>query len=74
MREVAHQTNMRIVLHAYTIHTDCLNALDTHDTCGWRLSPLPFVHYPGERRPRGCDFVLKLVNVSSIKSHLVDII
>jgi hypothetical protein len=47
MREAIHQTNMRIVLHAYTLHRDCIRALDSHDTCGWRLSPLPFVHYPG---------------------------
>jgi hypothetical protein len=51
LREVDHQTNMRIVLHAYTLHTDCIRVLDdpfNYDTCGWRLSPLPFPHYPGE--------------------------
>lgn len=48
MGNFLHQYHMRVVLHAYTIHLGCLKALDNFDTCGWRLSPMPFPHYSGD--------------------------
>jgi hypothetical protein len=31
------------LLNCYVLNTHCISALDSHDTCGWRISPTPKV-------------------------------
>ena len=42
---------LRYVSNCFTLNARCLSALRTHDICGWRVSPLPYLHIPGIARP-----------------------
>jgi hypothetical protein len=40
-------TNFRRALDCFNLNPSCIEALDTYDTCGWRVSPHPMPHYSG---------------------------
>jgi hypothetical protein len=44
------------------LNPHCIEALDTYDTCGWRLSPLPHVHYPDNFWWATCKHINKVIN------------
>ena len=49
-------------LNCYVLNPHCLETLDRHDTCGWRISPIPFVHYSGNFWWARCQYVNSLVD------------
>jgi hypothetical protein len=58
-----HNINSRKVLDAYTLNTGCIPALDKgFDTCGFRLSPLPYIHYSGNFWWARCEYVSSLAD------------
>lgn len=52
----------RQILNAFTLNTACISILDDFDTCGWRISPLPFVHYSGNFWWARCSYINTLVD------------
>ena len=54
--------NFRKSVECYTLNPHCIEALDYYDTCGWRLSPLPYVHYPGNFWWATCKHINKLID------------
>lgn len=60
--EYKHVGRTRRILNAFTLHPGCISALDEFDTCGWRLSPLPFVHYSGNFWWATCSYINTLID------------
>ena len=54
--------NFRRSVECYTLNPHCIEALDTYDTCGWRLSPLPHVYYPRNFWWATCKHINRLIN------------
>lgn len=54
--------NLRRALDCFVLNPSCISALDTYDTCGWRLSPLPHVHYSGNYWWSNCKHINKLID------------
>lgn len=50
------------VLNCYVLNPNCIDALDNHDTCGWRISPTPRVHYSGNFWWARCSYVNTLID------------
>lgn len=50
------------VLNCYVLNPNCIDALDDHDTCGWRISPTPRVHYSGNFWWARCSYVNTLID------------
>ena len=50
------------LLNCYVLNPHCIEALNDHDTCGWRLTPIPYPHYPGNFWWARCDYVNKLID------------
>lgn len=50
------------VLNCYVLNPNCIEALDNHDTCGWRISPTPRVHYSGNFWWARCSYVNTLID------------
>ncbi len=50
------------LLNCYVLNPHCIEALDDHDTCGWRISPKPYPHYSGNFWWARCDYVRKLID------------
>lgn len=63
--------NFRTVLNAFTLHQGCLSALDNFDTCGWRLSPLPYIHYSGNFWWARCSYINTLIDPARMVSHSI---
>lgn len=59
----------RAMLNCYVLNTHCIAALDQHDTCGWRISPIPFIHYSGNFWWAKCSYVNKLVDPMISKTN-----
>lgn len=63
----------RSLLDCYVLSPNCLDALtnkeDKFDTCGWRLSPIPFVHYTGNFWWAKCRYINKLIDPLVIKTN-----
>jgi hypothetical protein len=56
-------TNFRRALDCFILNPQCLVALRSgFDTCGWRLSPLPHMHYPGNYWWASCKHVNRLIS------------
>jgi hypothetical protein len=57
-------TNMRFrrTLDCYNLNPHCLDALETHDVCGWRLTANPHIHYSGNFWWATCDYIKGLVS------------
>ncbi len=52
----------RAYLDCYNLSPGCIEALDTHDTCGWRMSPVPFPMYSGNFWWATCKHVVTLID------------
>jgi len=52
----------RSQLNNFVLNPRCLSALQDHDTCGWRISPVPTVHYSGNFWWARCEYINKLVD------------
>lgn len=52
----------RQFLDCFNLNPNCIEALDTHDTCGWRISPVPQPHYSGNFWWATCKHINKLVD------------
>jgi hypothetical protein len=50
------------LLNCYVLNPNCIDALDEHDTCGWRISPTPHIHYSGNFWWARCQYINKLVD------------
>ena len=57
--------NFRKALDCFVLNPHCIKALDKHDTCGWRLSPIPHVHYSGNFWWATCKHINKLIDPMS---------
>jgi hypothetical protein len=57
-------TNRRFrqYLDCFNLNPNCIDALETHDTCGWRISPVPHPHYSGNFWWARCQHINKLVD------------
>lgn len=55
-------TNFRRALDCFILNPQCIDALNNgFDTCGWRLSPLPHIHYSGNYWWATCKHINKLI-------------
>jgi hypothetical protein len=53
----------RHVLNAFTLHPGCIDALNQgYDICGFRLSPLPYIHYSGNFWWAQCKYINTLID------------
>jgi hypothetical protein len=59
--------DFRNILDCFVLNPTCIDSLDKYETCGWRLSPLPFIHYIGNFWWAKCHYVNKLIDPLSIK-------
>ena len=50
------------LLNCYVLNPHCIDALKEHDTCGWRISPTPIIHYSGNMWWARCNYINKLVD------------
>ena len=50
------------LLNCYVLNTHCIEALNDHDTCGWRISPIPVPHYSGNFWWARCSYINTLIN------------
>ena len=57
-----HDTNFRKALDCFVLNSRCLEVLDTHDVCGWRLSMMPHVHFSGNYWWATCAHINRLVS------------
>ena len=59
-------TNFRRALDCFILNPHCIDALEKgYDTCGWRLSPLPHVHYSGNYWWATCKHINRLIPPTS---------
>lgn len=61
----------RKLLNCFVLNPHCLAALETgvYDTCGWRISPSPHPHYPGNFFWATCGHVNTLIDPWSPKTN-----
>jgi hypothetical protein len=59
---VATDHKMRKALDCFTLNPNCIDALDRHDICGWRLTAYPYLHYFGNYWWANCDYVKDLID------------
>ena len=78
-RERDHHSGEDIFLRhfsdCYVLNTQCMEAIkDGFDTCGWRMSPFPYPHYPGNYWWARCKYIKSLLHPASmiLNSSLVD--
>jgi hypothetical protein len=50
------------ILNCYVLNPYCIDALDNHDTCGWRISPTPYIHYSGNFWWARCSYINTLID------------
>jgi hypothetical protein len=62
LHNTTYNENFRHMLNCYVLNSNCLATLDTHDVCGWRISPVPFIHYSGNFWWARCSYVNTLVD------------
>jgi len=55
----------RSYLDCYNLNPNCIEALDTHDICGWRLTPVPHPFYSGNFWWATCKHINGLVSPMS---------
>eukprot|EP01032_Pedospumella_encystans_P013278 gene13278-15297_t len=56
-------------LNCYVLNSHCIDALENHDTCGWRISPKPYPHYSGNFWWARCDYVNKLIDPAAAMNN-----
>ena len=54
-------TNFRKALDCFVLNPKCLDTLDSHDVCGWRVAPVPHPHLSGNYWWATCAHVNKLI-------------
>ena len=54
--------DFRRALDCYVLNPKCINMLDKYDTCGWRFSPAPYIHYTGNYWWATCKHINKLID------------
>lgn len=61
----------RKLLNCFVLTPNCLKALDSgsFDTCGWRISPSPHPHYPGNFFWATCTHINQLIDPWSPKTN-----
>jgi hypothetical protein len=57
------------LLNCYVLNPHCIDALDDHDTCGWRISLTPFIHYSGNFWWARCGYIKTLIDPMSPKNN-----
>jgi len=57
------------LLNCYVLNPNCIEALDSHDTCGFRISPQPFIHYSGNFWWARCSYINTLVDPMSPQTN-----
>lgn len=57
----------RKVLDCYVLNPNCIEALKTYDTCGWRVSPVPYIHYSGNFWWATCRHINRLIHPSAYR-------
>lgn len=61
--------NYRRVADCFVLNPRCLDVLNEFDTCGWRLSPLPYLHYVANYWWATCKHVNKLIDPLSVEHN-----
>jgi hypothetical protein len=51
----------------FVLNPNCIDALTKYDTCGWRLSPVPQMHYLGHYYWAKCSYINELIDPLSSK-------
>lgn len=54
-------TNFRKSLDCFVLNPRCIDQLDSFDTCGWRISMVPHVHYSGNYWWATCRHINRLL-------------
>jgi hypothetical protein len=62
-------TRFRKILDCYVLTPGCIDALDTYDTCGFKISPIPWPHYTGNYWWATCKHIAKLVDPLSPRTN-----
>lgn len=62
-------TNFRRALDCFVLNPNCIKLLDSHDTCGWRFTPLPHPHYSGNYWWATCKHINRLVDPLSFEKN-----
>jgi len=57
--------NYRRVADCFVLNPRCLDVLVEFDTCGWRLSPLPYLNYVANYWWATCEHINKLIDPQS---------
>lgn len=66
----AQNQQFRRFLNCFVLNPSCISTLDTHDTCGWRVSPVPHIHYSGNFWWATCRHINGLVHpLSPVKNQ-----
>ena len=60
---------LRRALDCFNLNSHCISALDEFDTCGWRISPVPHIHHPGNMWWSKCSHIVKLVDPFSFEKN-----
>jgi hypothetical protein len=60
-------SDFRSLMDCFVLNPSCIDTLNKFDTCGWRLSPVPHLHYLGNFWWAKCEYVNSLVDPLSIK-------
>mmetsp|Transcript_5674 Transcript_5674/g.8479 ORF Transcript_5674/g.8479 Transcript_5674/m.8479 type:complete len:476 (-) Transcript_5674:1476-2903(-) len=63
-------TEFRRALDCFNLNPYCLEALDQYDTCGWRISPVPHIHYSGNMWWSTCVHIRRLVRPDSFEKNV----
>lgn len=59
--DVIHR-NSRRALDCFVLNLHCIEALNDYDTCGWRFTPLPYLHYTGGYWWATCKHINSLID------------
>jgi hypothetical protein len=54
--------DFRSLLDCFVLNPNCIETLNKYDTCGWRLSPIPQVHYLGNFWWAKCSYINQLID------------
>jgi hypothetical protein len=52
----------RKTLNCFVLNPSCITALDTFDTCGFKISPIPWMHYTGNFWWANCHYINQLID------------
>lgn len=55
----------RQALNCFVLNPNCIEVLGKYDTCGWRVSPIPFIHYSGNFWWAKCSHINRLIHPAS---------